>query len=166
VILVVLELRVHPELPGPWDRRVLLVRMARAALRVIRGLPVSPDRTELLACLDLLGRVVRLAEREIQVKEGPLERLALRDPKELQALRARLANRDLAVRLDLLGLLVMEDPLDLPGIRALALLVQRDLLELDPPDLPVAPDLKDLPERREIPVPLRPVRQDLRETPD
>lgn len=116
--------------------------MVRPALQVLRGLPALLETSDLLAPLDLLGRVVRLAEQEIQDRLGPLVRLVPQGPQELRELREKLAERDLAVRLDLLGLLAREDPPDLQGLRALALLVQRDLLELDPPGLPDLPETK------------------------
>jgi len=88
----------------------------------------------MMASLDLLGRVVRLASAVLRDRAGPLGKPDLQDPKAIRALRESLGRRELAERLDLLEFearLGLKDPLVL---QALALLVQRDLLELDPPD--------------------------------
>jgi hypothetical protein len=88
-----------------------------------------------MAGLDLLGRAIRLADQHIlglHGYDGPLGRLTIRSPDELQFLREKLAYQDLALRLDLLELQIEDPQLDLQTIRALMLLIQRNLLELDP----------------------------------
>lgn len=134
------ELVVRPAAPGPLDPLEIPAKLERAAqlalraLEVIRGMPAQPDRPEIAASLDLLGRVVLLVSGVLREHGGPLAKSDLQDPQVIRALRESLGRRDLAERLDLLefeALLGHKDPLVL---QALALLVQRDLLELDPPD--------------------------------
>lgn len=113
----------------------LMVDLTQQSLVMVRSLPAMPDRPALLASLDLLGRVARIAEHEIlglHGQEGPLGRLLVQNPVELRDLMNTLGHQDLAVRLDLLGLLVQDAQLSLQALRALVLLTQRDLLELDP----------------------------------
>lgn len=124
----------HPERQGSKGRLELAAQLVLRAIEVIRGLPVLPDRADLMGSLDLLGRVVRLVSAVLREKSGPLGRLELLEPKGIRDLRESLGHRGLAERLDLLEFEVrlgVQDPLVL---LALALLVQRDLLELDPPD--------------------------------
>lgn len=106
------------------------------AIRALRAhLEPGPlDRPELLAQLDLLGRLVRLERKELQDQQGPLEKPVLQEAKDLRDLRAKLDLRGLPGRLEILATSVVLEPRDPLVPLALALLVQRDLLDLPLPD--------------------------------